>query len=41
MDLLAKIIYNPMTAFVFIFRSLIFHTQLAFGLLIAGEVYMY
>ena len=40
-DLLAKTIYNPMTAFVFIFGSLTLYTQLALRLSIAGEVNMY
>ena len=41
MDLLAKIMYNVMTAFVFIFGSFTLYTQLAFGLVIAGKVNMY
>ena len=40
-DLSAETIYNPVTAFVFIFGSLTLYTQLAFGLSIAGEVNMY
>lgn len=38
MELLAKIIYFPMAAFVFIFGSLTLHIKLAFGPFIAGEV---
>ena len=41
LDLSAKIIYNSMTAFAFIFGSLTLYTRLVFGLLIAGEVNMH
>ena len=40
-DLLAKTIYSPMAAFLFIFGSLTLYTQLALRLSIAGEVNVY